>query len=70
MYFHSPCLLGDMSSSQNLDTASVDERILAILETRDPMIVDDLRHHNRGQPRTSSFGRRLGSTWKRRWRPL
>ena len=50
MYFHSPCLLGDMSSSQNLDTASVDERILAIMETQDPMIVDDLRHHNRGQP--------------------
>lgn len=39
-----------MSSSQNLDEATIDERIAIIINTQDPSIVDDLRHHNRGQP--------------------
>ena len=42
--------LGDMSSSENEDEHYVDERIQAIIETQDPSIVADLRHHNRGQP--------------------
>ena len=41
---------GDMSSSENLCEAQVDERIDAIINTQDPSIVDDLRHHNRGHP--------------------
>ena len=36
---------GDMSSSENLCEAQVDERIDAIIDTQDPSIVDDLRHH-------------------------
>ena len=39
-----------MSSSENEDEHYVDERIQAIIETQDPSIVADLRHHNRGQP--------------------
>lgn len=39
-----------MSSSENFCEAQVDERIDAIINTQDPSIVDDLRHHNRGHP--------------------
>lgn len=39
-----------MSSSENLNEALVDERISAIINTQDPSIMDDLRHHNRGHP--------------------
>ena len=39
-----------MSSSENQDLATVDERIQIIMDSQDPNIVDDLRHHNRGQP--------------------
>ena len=41
---------GDMSSSENLEQATVDERIQLIMDSQDPSIVDDLRHHNRGHP--------------------
>lgn len=39
-----------MSSSENLEQATVDERIQLIMDSQDPSIVDDLRHHNRGHP--------------------
>ena len=41
---------GDMSSSENLDQATVDERVQLIMDSQDPNIVDDLRHHNHGHP--------------------
>ena len=39
-----------MSSSVNYNESLVDERIRCIIDTQDPSIVDDLRHHNRGHP--------------------
>ncbi len=38
--------VGDMSGSENADEALVDQWISAIIDTQDPSIVDDLRHHN------------------------
>ena len=39
-----------MSSSENLDKALVDERIKCIIDTQNPLILDDLRNHNCGHP--------------------
>lgn len=47
---HYGCCTGDMSSSENLNEALIDERIDTIINTQDPSIMDDLRHHNRGHP--------------------
>ena len=41
---------GDMCSSENQEQATIDERIELIMDSQDPSIVDDLRHHNRGHP--------------------
>ena len=41
---------GDFSSPSNLDESITQERIRLIIDTQDPEIVDDLRHHNKGCP--------------------
>ena len=45
-------LLGDFSSPStcNLDDSLTMERIRLIIDSQDPDIVDDLRHHNKGRP--------------------
>lgn len=42
--------VGDSSASSNLNEAVIQERIQIIVDSQDPDIVDDLRHHNKGQP--------------------
>lgn len=44
------CYSGDFSSHSNLDESITQEGISLIIDTQDPDIVDDLRHHNKGRP--------------------
>lgn len=43
-------ITGDFSSPSNSDEATIQERIQLIIDSHDPDIVDDLRHHNKGRP--------------------
>ena len=46
------CTVGDSSASDTSDQAAIDE----IIDMQDPDVVDDLRHHNRGQvPKYDQF---------------
>ena len=39
----------DSSASDTSNQAAIDEKIRHIIDMQDPDVVDDLRHHNRGQ---------------------
>ena len=42
--------IGDLSASETTDQALTDAKVRLIIDTQDPSIVDDLRHHNPGRP--------------------